>query len=204
MSASNNNNPIVLSGDFIEVVNVTDVGTDTESKELIAGTFSEVTFTKENETVEAQLHEQALTVRNRTHYTLDTEFVATVTPNIEALSNAGLVDQNGDPTGQAVWECARFKIYENEPGDQEPPAVFEAYNTEFDFEELTLETGDPGEISFIGQVSGGWHVGSTAPTGSTTTTTATYGGQVMTTSDDTTTDSTTSGDTTTDGSGGSA
>ena len=162
MSASNN--PIVLSGDYIEVGRVTGVGTVDDTETVIAATMGEVTFEKDQDTVEANLHSQALRVRNRTHYALDTSFTATVTPDIPQLETVGIVDANGDPTGSANWECARFNIYEDEPGDAvEPDAVFETYSVDWDFEDLTLGEGDPGEINFLGFVNGGWHVGSTAP-----------------------------------------
>lgn len=168
MSASSND-PIVLSGDFIEVSEVTDVGTDSETETVVAATMGEIALEKDNEAVEANLHQQALTVRNRTHYTLDTSFTATVIPGMPQLETAGIVDENGDPTGGTTWECARFNIYENEPTDEDTPdAVFEAYNVSFDFEDITLGSGDPGEINFVGFVSGGWHIGSSAPTTTTT------------------------------------
>lgn len=168
MSATGSSNPIVLSGDFIEIAKVTDAGSGSETVEVVAGTMGDLSFEKENESVEAQLHEQALTVRNRTHYTLDTNFTATITPNIPQLETVGIVDQNGDPTGGAKWETVRYNVYENEPDDTTPPdAVLETYSVEWDFSELTLSVGDPGELNFTGFVNGGWHVGST----STTTTT---------------------------------
>lgn len=161
---SANNAPIVLSGDFIEVGRVTNVGTAEETEAVVAATMGEVTFEKDQDTVEANLHEQALRVRNRTHYALDTAFTATVIPGMSQLESVGIVDANGDPTGSANWECTRFNIYENEPSDAvDPDAVFETYNVDWDFEDITLGEGDPGEMNFLGFVNGGWHVGRTAP-----------------------------------------
>ena len=171
MSASGN--PQVLSGDFMEVYQVTNVGQvestagagDGESETLLGHTHDEITLSKDNEEVELQAHEQAATIRKRTHYSMDFELSIYVTPDIPELETLGLVDANGDATNNAPeWECARIYVYDTEPAQADsttPQTVVEVYYVEWDFDELSLSPGDPGNVDFTAFVNGTWKNGKT-------------------------------------------
>lgn len=158
MSASSQN-PIVLSGDFMEIASVTDPGGANETVEVIAGTYGETTFSKENEVVEASLHSQALTVRNIGHYTLDAEFQMVLTPGAPQLESAGLVDSNGEFISPSRHDALRFNVFTEEPDQNATPAVvFDTFNVTLDFDEINLAVGDPTEVSTTAFISGGWSV----------------------------------------------
>lgn len=168
MSAS----PEVLSGDFMEVYKVENVGVtgstdpaDDETETLLGHTHDEITLSKDNEEVELQAHEQAATIRKRTHYSMDFDLSVFVTPGIPELETLGLVDANGDATNNPPeWECARIYVYDVEPSQADsttPQTVVELYWVAWDFDEMSFSPGDPGAVDFTAYVNGSWKNGKT-------------------------------------------
>jgi hypothetical protein len=153
-AASNTQLADALSGAFIEVALVTDLGETSESETIIGFTKGETTVSKETTDMEVSFHESQYTQRFRQHETLTVEFMTQWVKDMPQLQTIGLVDANGEPQTDSEQDV-RLYVYPEDPNDAAgADQVVELYRTEIDWGEGTL-AGDNSELPFTGYVNGG-------------------------------------------------
>jgi len=155
MSAANNTQLAdALSGAFIEIALVTDLGETSETESIVGYTKGETTVGKESTDMEVNFHESQYTQRFRQHESITIEFMTQFIADMPQLETLGLVDSNGVPQSDTEHDV-RLYIYPEAP-DKASGAdqVIELYRTEIDWGEGTL-AGDNSELPFSGYVNGG-------------------------------------------------
>ncbi|GGL55161.1 hypothetical protein [Halocalculus aciditolerans] len=154
--------PSELTGAFIEIAKVTDLGATGESETVVGNTTADVSISKDQTNSETNKHSQRRSVRTKTYNTLDIEVPALLVPGASQLETMGVVDSDGEEIYGDVWDACRIHIYDKEPATASSPAqTFEFENVEWDWSEISLPE-DYGEISFTGWVHGAWRRGKTA------------------------------------------
>jgi hypothetical protein len=155
MSAANNTQLAdALSGAFIEVALVTDLGDATESETIIGYTKGETTVSKETTDMEVNFHESEYTQRFRQHESITLEFMTHFIADMPQLQTMGLVDGSGVPQTDSEQDM-RLYIYPENPVDaSSADQVIELYRVELDWGEGTL-AGDNSELPVQGYVNGG-------------------------------------------------
>lgn len=109
----------VLSGAWVYVSVVTDMGGTSESETIVGYVHDEKTLSNEMETAEWNFSEQEATVRLRTHSARDFEFMVAVTKDLDALQTLGLVDTSGT-TPELVNKNdvdLRLDVFREKPSD---------------------------------------------------------------------------------------
>ncbi|AUV81253.1 hypothetical protein C2R22_05910 [Salinigranum rubrum] len=161
MSAANNSQlSDALSGAFVEIALVTDLGQAGESESIIGFTKGETTVSNESTDMEVNFHESEWTQRNRQHKAITIEFMTQFVKDMPQLETIGIVDSDGVPQTDTEQDL-RFYIYPEAPNKaQSADQVVELYRTEIDWGEGTL-AGDNSELPFTGYCNGGYKFGKT-------------------------------------------
>jgi hypothetical protein len=155
MSAANNSQLAdALSGAFIEVAIVTDLGQAGESESIVGYTKGETTVSKETTDMEVNFHESEYTQRFRQHEAITIEFMTQFVTDMPQLETLGIVDSNGDPQVSQEQDVRLYIYAENPVDDTSAEQVIELFRTEIDWGEGTL-AGDNSELPFSGYVNGG-------------------------------------------------
>lgn len=155
MSAANNTQLAdALSGAFVEIALVTDLGDAGETESIVGYTTGETSVSKETTDMEVSFHESKYTQRFRQHESITIEFMTTFVKEMPQLETLGIVDSNGVPQTDTEQDV-RFYIYPEDPdaagsADQ----VIELYRVEIDWGEGSL-SGDNSELPFTGYCNGG-------------------------------------------------
>lgn len=155
MSAANNNQlSDALSGAFIEIALVTDLGEASESETIIGYTKGETTVSNEGTDMEVNFHESKWTQRFRQHESITLEFMTHFVTDMPQLQTMGLVDASGVPQGPTEQDV-RLYVYPESPADaSSADQVVELYRTEIHWGEGTL-AGDNSELPCTGYCNGG-------------------------------------------------
>lgn len=153
------NLPDELTGAFIEVAEVTNLGATDESETIVGNTTADVEISKDQDTASANKHSQRRSVRKRTYNRIDITFPALLVPGVAQLETLNIVDTNGEEVYGTPWEAARIHIYDQE-GDSSPTQSFEFEDVEPDWDSINLPE-DMGEISFSLMVHDVWRRGTT-------------------------------------------
>ncbi|MFC6825667.1 hypothetical protein [Halopelagius fulvigenes] len=162
MPANNSNLKNVLSGAFIEIAVVSDIGQTSETESIVGFTMGETTISSEDTTTEFQLHESRWGQRFNEHEAVGLEFVTALAAGMPQLQTLGIVDSNGQPLARQELDI-RLHVYNDEPAMAgAPQQTFEFYRCEINFDEMALPQ-DGSEITFQVDANGGYHIGSTSP-----------------------------------------
>ena len=154
-AASNTQLADALSGAFVEIALVTDLGDAGESETIIGYTKGETTVSREGTTMEVNFHESQYTQRFDQHESITLEFMTHFVADMPQLETMGMVDSNGEPLGDTEQDI-RLYVYPEAP-DQASSAdqVIELYRVELHWGEGTL-AGDNSELPCTGYVNGGY------------------------------------------------
>jgi hypothetical protein len=155
MSAANNTQLAdALSGAFVEIALVTDLGQASESETIIGYTKGETTVSKETTDMEVNFHESEYTQRFRQHESITLEFTTHWIKDMPQLQTLGLVDSNGVPQTDSEQDVRLYVYPENPVDAASADQVVEFYRCEIDWGDGTL-SGDNSELPFTGYVNGG-------------------------------------------------
>lgn len=154
MAANNSQLADALSGAFLEIAVVTDIGTASESESIVGYTKGETTLTKETTDMEVQFHESKYTQTFTQHENLSLEFMTQFTAGMAQLQTLNIVDSNGDPVSNQELDI-RVYVYDEDPDIASSAGqVVELYRCEIDWGEGTLAQ-DNSELPITANVNGG-------------------------------------------------
>lgn len=155
----------LLPGDFLLLARVTDYGTQNETEEYIGNVKEDTTLSPDYETAESNLKEKRVTVRDRTHRSLDLEVMIAESDQVDPLGVMG-IDTSTNETDSLegdVMECLRMYIYRGEPpatgGDGSAAAVKEYFRTTAAIDENAHSTGEHINYTLTMHVNNGWKMG---------------------------------------------
>lgn len=153
--------PDELTGAFLEIAKVTDLGAAGETEEIAGSTTADVTFEPDQERAEANKHSQRRSLSKPTYNTVEMEVPHLLTPGATELETFGFVDSDGEEVYNTGWEACRIHIYDEEPADGVDPAQsFEFEDVEWNLDSVELGE-DFGTVTGTGYVHGPYRRGTT-------------------------------------------
>lgn len=155
--------PDELTGAFLEIAKVTDLGQAGEAEEIAGSTTADVTLEPDQERAEANVHSQRRTKSKATYNMVEMEVPHLLTPGAEELETFGFVDAQGEEQYNTAWEACRIHIYDVPPDEAgDPQLTVECEDVEWNLDSLELGE-DFGTVTGTGIVHGPYRRGSTSP-----------------------------------------
>lgn len=153
--------PDELTGAFLEIAKVTDLGAVGETEEIAGSTTADVTFEVDQTRAEGNKHSQRRSLSKPTYNTVTIEVPHMLTPGADELETFGFVDSEGEEVYNNGWEAARIHVYDEEPGDSvDPSQSFEFEDVEWNMDSVELGE-DFGTVTGTGYVHGPYRRGTT-------------------------------------------
>lgn len=146
----------VLPGAWAYVSVVTDMGGTAESEELVGYVSGDKSLSQDRDTGEWSFPEQAVTVRQKLHYTSDFEFEIAVVTDLTNLQTLGLIDTSGtNPTlKESSTVALRVDIFKEKPADHTAASdlQMDLPSVDVSADDMTLPQ-DGGSMSITGFVN---------------------------------------------------
>lgn len=144
-----------LTGDYIELHKVTDLGATGEAETKVGETKGDVVLPVDVREAQVKPHMSEKSVRKPVGYDDDIEFEGTVTSTLQALTDLGLLDNNSvlRGYGETALEAIRLKVFEDE-NDTVASQEWEVVDVEIKRGDLTFPTEEFADWSASGSVNG--------------------------------------------------
>jgi hypothetical protein len=125
-----------LTGDYIELHKITDLGSTSESETKVGETKGDVVLPTDVTEASVNEHNKKRPKTKPVRFDDAIEFEGTVTSTLQALTDLGIIDSNNVLQGfnPTEVEALRLKVFENE-GDT-------SSSQEWDVEEVYVKRGD--------------------------------------------------------------
>ena len=156
---SANGMPSELTGAFIEVAKVSNLGQTGETETIVGETSDEIDIEPDIDRAEANKHSQRRKLSKPTYAAINLSCSALLVPGADVLEEMGVVDSNGDEVYGQAWEACRIHVYDQD-GDTDPAQSFEFEQMEWNLNQIALPE-DMSTIDFDGYVHGAWRRGTT-------------------------------------------
>lgn len=142
-----------LTGAFLDIVTVQNLGTTSETETIIGQTTDDIEVERDTEDAEWQEHNNEVMQRKELAASQDLSFSMIITDDRQNLQDAGLLDANGNIKRNVVHEAVRLNIFQD-PSDAAPSTVFEMQDTQFKFETADLPIDGVSVVEVTGWVNG--------------------------------------------------
>ena len=152
--------PDELTGAFLEIAEVTDLGEAEEEETIVGNTTTDVSIEYDQERAEGNKHSQRRQLSRPTYNSVTIEVPWLLTPGAEQMETFGIVDENGEEIIGDTWEACRIHVYDTDDFSEDPGQSFEFEQVEWEIEDFELGE-DFGEITMQGFVHGTWRRGTT-------------------------------------------
>lgn len=147
-----------LTGAFIELVRVTDIGTTNETKTVLSFTTDDVELTIDEEEASTNEHSRRRTVRKRTYNSAEVSISSLIEPTFETLDETGMIDTANDGKLQfdeasRTWEVLLLRVFDDE-ADASPAQVVRANDVEWQISDGITYPSDFATIGLTGWING--------------------------------------------------
>ena len=156
--------PDELTGAFLEIAEVTDLGVAEETETVVGSTTADVTIENDQTRAEGNKHSQRRQLSKPTYNAVSLEVPSLLVPSGGSLEAFGVLDAQGEEQYGQTWEAARIHIYDVPPDEAtgDPQASFEFEDTEWELDSIEMGE-DFSEITCVGYVHGVYRRGTTSP-----------------------------------------
>lgn len=161
---SSNGLPDELTGAFLEVAEVTSLGTAEETESVVGSTTADVSVEMDQDRAEGNKHSQRRTLSKPTYNAVSLEVPVLLTEQGQNLEAFGVQDASGNEDYGNTWEACRIHVYDAPPDEASSSgtvkATYEFEEVEWQLDSLEFST-DFAELTLTGTVHGPYMRGQT-------------------------------------------